>query len=272
MNFPGKKLLWHWWWILAFKYPGLRLMLSRLLIRSREIDIRLFGAPLRINTREEIGLWRAAKMAEDNVVFRDEVASLVNLALLLQPGDTFVDVGANVGLYSSVLSRFRSVFPQTAYIAIEPHPSTAQRLRSSLGAEVRVLNIGISERKTKLGFASGVTSGVFKVTSPDTAEMEIDCERLDALSLPPSDLVVKIDVEEHELAVLQGATGLFDKQRVKVIYIDGYSDDTIPEFLRAREFTLFDGRTLVPCRAEAPRHSLLGVHRTRLNWPRRSPA
>jgi FkbM family methyltransferase len=265
MNFPGKKLLRHWWWIVAFKYPRLRLVLSRVLIRSREIDIQLFGAPLRINTREEIGLWRAAKMAEDNVVIRDEVASLLNLALLLQPGDTFVDVGANVGLYSSALSRFRNIFPQMAYVAIEPHPRTAQRLRSSVGAAVTVLNIGISDHKTKLGFASGVTSGVFKVTAPDTAETEIDCERLDALPLSPTDLVVKIDVEEHESAVLRGATGLFESERVKVIYIDGYSDHAIPEFLRARDFTLFDGRTLVPCGADAPRHSLLGIHRTRLN-------
>jgi FkbM family methyltransferase len=271
MNFPGKKLLRHWWWIVAFKYPRLRLMLSRVLIRSREIDIQLFGAPLRINTREEIGLWRAAKMAEDNVVFRDEVASLFNLALLLQPGDTFVDVGANVGLYSSVLSRLRNVFPQMAYVAIEPHPHTARRLRSSVGATVTVLNIGISEHRSKLGFTSGVTSGVFSITSPGRAEMEIDCERLDALSLPPSDLIVKIDVEGHELPVLRGASGLFDNQRIKVIYIDGYSDDAIPGFLRARDFTLFDGRTLVPCGSEAPRHSLLGVHRTRLNFLRHSP-
>jgi FkbM family methyltransferase len=263
MNFPGKKLLRHWWWIVAFKYPRLRLVLSRVLIRSREIDIQLFGAPLRINTREEIGLWRAAKMAEDNVVIRDEVASLLNLALLLQPGDTFVDVGANVGLYSSVLSRLRNVFPQMAYVAIEPHPQTARRLRSSVGATVTVLNIGISERRSKLGFTSGVTSGVFSITSPGTAEMEIDCERLDALSLPPSDLVVKIDVEGHELPVLRGASGLFDEQRIKVIYIDGYSDETIPRFLRDRDFILFNGRSLAPCGTEVPRDSLLAIHRAR---------
>jgi FkbM family methyltransferase len=264
MNFPGKKVLRHWWWVLAFKYPRLRLILTRLLVRSRAMDIQLFGALLRINTRDEIGLWRAAKMAEDNVVFRDEVASLLNLALLLQPGDTFVDVGANVGLYSSILSRLRNVFQKTNYLAIEPHPDTAQRLRYSVGADVTVLNIGISERATELGFTSGVTSGVFKITTPESAETKIHCERLDALLLPQTDLVVKIDVEGHELPVLRGAAGLFEKQRIKVIYIDGYSDDAIPVLLRQCGFTLFDGRTLARCDAEAPHHSLLGVHQTRL--------
>jgi FkbM family methyltransferase len=264
MNFPGKKLLRHWWWVLAFKYPGLRRVLSRVLVPSREIDIQLFGAALRINTRDEIGLWRAAKRAEDNVVFRDEVASLLNLALLLRPSDTFVDVGANVGLYSSVLSRLRNVFSQTNYVAIEPHPDTARRLRCSVGTTVTVLNIGISDHLTELGFASGVTSGVFKITTPDSAETKIHCERLDALSLPQTDLVVKIDVEGHELPVLRGASGLFDDQRIKVIYIDGYNDDAIPVLLRQCGFALFDGRTLVRCDGEAPRHSLLGVHQTRL--------
>src|SRR5438105_8763741 len=161
MNFPGKKLFRHWFWVLAFKYPWLRRAVTRAFVPLREIDIRLFGAPLHINTREEIGLWRASQMADDNVVYRDEVASLLNLALLLQPGDTFVDVGANVGLYSSVLSRMRNAFPQTKYLAIEPNPETAARLRRSIESQgVSVFNIGLSNEPAELGFQHGVTSGV----------------------------------------------------------------------------------------------------------------
>ena len=266
MNFPGKKLFRHWFWILAFRYPRLRLALTRLLVPSREIDVQIFGSRLRINTRDEIGLWRAAKMAGDNVVFRDEAASLLNLALLLQPGDTFIDVGANVGLYSSVLSRLRNAFPQTKYFAIEPHPQTAMRLRKSVGDNVTVLNIGVSERSAELTFRAGVTSGVFKVapSQPAKDEMKIRCERLDSLPVMQSDLVVKIDVEEHELPVLRGATGLFERERIKVIYLDGYSSAEIPILLRQWGFTLFDGRTLIRSDPEAPPHSLLGIHQTRL--------
>ena len=266
MNFPGKKLLRHWFWILAFKYPRLRLLLARLLVPSRNIDIHLFGAPLHINTRDEIGLWRAAKMANENVVFRDEVASLLNLALLLQPGDTFVDVGANVGLYTSVLSRLRNVFPKTKYVAIEPHPETCKRLRKSVdNGDVTLLNIGLSDQSTERAFQPGVTSGVFKVVESDSAAngTKIRCERLDSLPQTEGDLVVKIDVEEHELPVLEGATGLFEKEQVKVIYLDGYSDAAIPALLRQWGFILFDGRTLTRCDAETPR-SLLGIHQTRL--------
>jgi FkbM family methyltransferase len=264
MNFPGKRWLRHWWWIIAFKYPRFRALLTRLLIPARKIDIQLFGAKLCIDTREEIGLWRAARMADENVVFRDEVASLLNLALLLQPGDTFVDVGANVGLYSSVLSRLRNVSPHTNYVAIEPNPGTVERLRDPVGGAVQALNIAVSDHAGELGFMPGVTSGVFRVSADSSSKMKVHCERLDALPLPQTDLVVKIDVEGHEVPVLRGATRLFDEQRIKVIYIDGYSDDAIPDFLRERGFSIYHGRTLVPCGAEAPRDSLLAIHRTRL--------
>ena len=70
-------------------------------------------------------------------------------------------------------------------------------------------------------------------------------------------------MEEHEWPVLEGAAGLFEKERVKVVYLDGYSDERIPDRLRQWGFTLFDGRTLTRCGAETPR-SLLGIHQTRL--------
>jgi FkbM family methyltransferase len=268
MNFPGKKRLRHWFWILAFKYPWLRVGLTRLIVPSRDIDVEIFGTRLRINTREEIGLWRAGKMADENVVFRDEVASLLNLALLLQPDDTFVDVGANVGLYSAVLSRFCNVFPRSACVAIEANPSTAARLQQSVAKNgVKVLNLGASDRTADLVFEPGVTSGVFRV-APDSSTVKgtrIRCQRLDALSLPGEKLVVKIDVEGHEWPVLQGASGLFASERIKVIYLDGYTGSEIPSFLREQGFTLFDGHTLARCDTGAPEYALLGIHRTRLN-------
>src|SRR5439155_23428101 len=130
---------------------------------------------------------------------------------------------------------------------------------------VSIFDIGISDRSADLPFSAGVTSGVFKVVDSAAAgnTMKIRCQRLDSLPLNEGDLVVKIDVEEHEWPVLEGAAGLFEKERVKVVYLDGYSDERIPDRLRQWGFTLFDGRTLTRCGAETPR-SLLGIHQTRL--------
>lgn len=267
MRLPGKKRLRHWFWVVMFRYPRLRVWLTRMLIAERDLDIQIFGASLHINTREEIGLWRAAKIAHHNIILRDEAASLLNLALLLRPGDVFVDIGANVGLYSAVLSRYQSLFPETKFVAIEANPATAQRLRQSVGARaVTVMNIALSDRATELGFETGVTSGVFKVAAPGRTcgVTRIACERLDSLTLPAGNLVLKIDVEEHERPVLEGASGLLERERIKVIYLDGYGSSAIPPLLQRHGFVFFDGRTLAPCAGDLPDFSLLAVHQSRL--------
>ena len=267
MSLRGGKLLRHWFWIVMFRYPRLRTRLTKLVMPEREVDVQIFGAPLHINTREEIGLWRAAQIADRNIIFRDEAASLLNLAFLLQPGDVFIDIGANVGLYSSALSRYANLFPSTKFIAIEANPATAIRLRKSLShSQVNVMNIGASDTATELAFVRGVTSGVFKVASPahEGEVTKVSCNRLDALALPAGDLVFKIDVEDHELPVLEGASRLLEENRIKVIYLDGYSSAAIPGLLRQHAFALFDGRTLAPCDRDVPDFSLLAVHRSRL--------
>jgi hypothetical protein len=94
--------------------------------------------------------------------------------------------------------------------------------------------------------------------------MKIHCERLDRLDLPAGDLVLKIDVEDHELPVLEGASGLFERGRIKVVYLDGYSGDAIPPLLRNYGFSFFDGRALERCTGDVLPQSLLAIHQTRL--------
>src|SRR3954453_3924518 len=207
MNFPGRNFARHLFWVTVGRFPAVRVWLTRLFIPSRDSDIQMFGATLRINSREEIGLVRAARQSTSNIIFRDEVATLLNLALLLQPGDVFVDIGANIGLYSSILSRFANAYPETKFVAIEPNPETVRRLRESIrNAPVTVLNVALSNQKSELAFKRGITSGVFMVAGPgDEIAMRVPCEKLDSLPIPNGDLILKIDVEEHELQVLQGA-------------------------------------------------------------------
>lgn len=267
MSFPGRNFAVHLFWVTTKRFPSLRLWLTRLFVPSRDMDLQLFGAPLRINSREEIGLARAWRQSDRNIIFRDEVATLLNLCLLLQPGDVFVDIGANVGLYSSILSRFANAFPSSKFIAIEPNPETANRLRESVrNAPVAVLNVAVSDKESELAFQRGITSGVFKVVEPGQAGATlVPCQKLDSLPIPEGNLVLKIDVEEHELQVLTGAEELLKSGRVKVVYLDGYSSALIPPLLRRHGFKFFDGRTLARCETEAPPYSLLAIHETRLS-------
>ena len=266
MSFPGRNLAVHLFWKTTARFPAVRLWLTRLFVPSRDMDLQLFGAPLRINSREEIGLARAWRQSDRNIIFRDEVATLLNLSLLLQPGDVFVDVGANVGLYSSILSRFANAFPNTKFVAIEPNPETAERLRESVrNAPVTILNVAVSDKESKLAFQRGITSGVFKVVEPgQPGATLVPCQKLDSLPIPEGDLILKIDVEEHELQVLTGAEELLKSGRVKAVYLDGYSSNLIPPLLRRHGFKFFDGRTLARSATEAPSYSLLAIHETRL--------
>ena len=266
MNFPGRNFARHLFWVMVGRFPAVRVWLTRLFVPSRDFDIQMFGATLRINSREEIGLARAARQSTDNIIFRDEVATLLNLALLLQPGDVFVDIGANVGLYSSILSRFANAYPESRFVAIEPNPETVQRLRESVrNAPVTILNVAISDNESELAFQRGITSGVFKVAEPgQPIEAVVPCQKLDSLPIPDGNLILKIDVEEHELQVLNGAEELLKSGRVKVVYLDGYSSNLIPPLLQRHGFKFFDGRTFTRSEHEVPPYSLLAIHHSRL--------
>ena len=266
MNFPGRNYAVHLFWVMVGRFPAVRVWLTRLFVPSRDVDLQLFGAPLRINSREEIGLARAGRQSNSNIIFRDEVATLLNLSLLLQPGDVFVDIGANVGLYSSILSRFANAYPESKFVAIEPNPQTVERLRESVrNAPVTVLNVAVSDKESELAFQPGITSGVFKVGDPgQPGAVMVRCQKLSSLPIPEGPLILKIDVEEHELEVLNGAEELLQSARVKVVYLDGYTSKAIPPLLQRHGFRFFNGRTLVRSEHEVPPYSLLAIHHSRL--------
>lgn len=78
------------------------------------------------------------------------------LALTLQKGGTFVDIGANVGLYTLTAQKAMTG-KKGRILAFEPNPETFERLKFNLGAniagadgqpEIIVLNIGVADRET----------------------------------------------------------------------------------------------------------------------------
>jgi FkbM family methyltransferase len=246
--------------------PWLHALLIRILLPDVDVPVELFGSRLLINKRKEAGYWRAYRAARGSPVLWNETGSLLSLALILQPGDTFVDVGANVGLFSSTLARFRQIQPTGRFYAFEANPDTAGRLRQSVPAgEVDVFDLAVSDQNGKLTFVSGSTSLTFGVAESGGAlqfsnkTVEVAARRLDEMDIEGSSLVLKIDVESHERQVLDGAAGLFAAGRVKAVYLDDFADPAVPEFLRQRGFSLFDGRSLSP----GPTSNLLAI---RSDW------
>lgn len=248
---------------LVNRHPRLRALLLSLFSRDQDIDIELCGSRLRINTRKEFGFFRAAKLAQSNWVLGHEIAVLTTLACLLEPNDTFVDVGANVGLYASVISRARNAFTKTKVYAFEPNPDTAKRLCESLaGTDVQVLGCALSDQEGDLEFCEGAGSATFGVRQEGNPlqikshTRRIKAVPLDSVRLEGDSIILKIDVENHEAEVLRGARQLLNSGRVKAVYIDSYADKNIPALLRTLGFQLFDGHTLTSSESSS---SLLAI-------------
>jgi FkbM family methyltransferase len=193
---------------------------------------------------------------------------LITLSMIVRSGDTFLDIGANVGLFSSVLSRVRNIASDVKFYAFEANPDTAERLDQTLsGTDVTIVNYAISDADGELQFCDGTTSAVFAPVQHATqfnieSGRSVTCKRLDSLDITGNSLILKIDVEGHEMEVIAGAEKFFETNRVKAVFVDGYSDPLVPLHLVERGFKLFDAHTLAIVN-ENPPHSIVALHR---NW------
>jgi FkbM family methyltransferase len=237
------------------KQPAIRRFVTRTLERDENRDITLFGTRLRINTIKEHGYLRAFRRANNHRALQDEAGTLVSLSLLICAGDTFVDIGANVGFFVCILARRRFLSKDVRFYAFEANPDTFERLsESARGLEIVLRQEAISDRPGTLEFVSGAVSHVFaRSTSRNRyhfkkqTPIKVIAQRLDDVGIEGDSIIFKIDIEGHELAVLNGATHLFSQDRVKAVYLDGYNNDpAVVRFLESRDFTFFDGRTLKP--------------------------
>lgn len=251
---------------LILKRPRIRRFITRILYGDRERDVLLLHSPVRIHTIRENGYLRAARLAETSSFYNDEAPVLLALAALLPLADAFVDVGANVGIYSKLLHRFTTLYPKLEFHAFEADPETAARLAASLaGTSAQVHVVALADAPGRLRFVRGAVSHVSTradlATRYQLAEtFEVETRRLDSVSIAGRRLLLKIDVEGQELSVLHGAEAFFAANRVLAVFLDGYGQPAeIAAFLRARGFDFYDARTLQP--ADDLPYALLAIHR-----------
>jgi FkbM family methyltransferase len=244
------------------KQPGIRRFFTKLFNGNRVQRVTLLAHDYLVHTVREHGFFRAAQLARTCSLFRDEAPVLIHLAGLLSEGDTFLDIGANVGIFAANIASFRSIYPKLKIYAFEPNPDTASRLRANAGPlGVEVFAIALSNRSGTLEFFDGAVSNVFTTVENASAysipqeRSTCKCRRLDDLSISGNSLLMKIDVEGQEWEVLEGSLSYFREERVKAVYIDNYKDSRVRAFLDRYGFRYLNGRTLAPATAET-RHLL----------------
>jgi FkbM family methyltransferase len=235
------------------KKPRVRRVVTKLLEGDRISDVELIGEKIRVHSLEEHGYLRSSRLIRSSALLRDELPVIMNLAGIICRGDTFVDVGANVGVYCLSLSRLRRVHEDLVIYAYEANPSTFERLQphaDRLG--VHCFNIALSDHEGVLKFISGAVSHVFttlensSVYSLSRCPVEVPCMRLDQAGIMGESIILKIDVEGQEKQVLEGAQSLFSSGRIKAVYVDGYSDTEVESLLLKNGFDLLDGVSLRP--------------------------
>ena len=237
-------------WKFVLRQPRFRRLVTNALIRDRNEWIRVLGVDLYINRRKEIGYWRASRQQHGNAMFRDEIPTLIRLSAFVGGSSTFVDCGANVGLFTVSMLPFRRVFPEMGFLAYEPNPDTFARLIKALdGTGVTIENVALSNENGFVEMASAATSGAFGVPGGSfqlqNELMRVPCKRLDSCAIPGAKIFLKIDVEGHELEVLEGATGLFQEDRVFAVFIDGAAKEVeCLAFLSTRGFSIFNAHDL----------------------------
>jgi len=156
------------------------------------------------------------------------------LQTLLADGDTFLDVGANIGMWT--LPAAKLVGPAGHVLAFEPAPRMAGALRKSAWAnrfrQIRVFEVALSNRAGEADFSVEMeNSGGSRLGHmPDDPRRTFSGHRVKVTTL--DDVVgaeglkavalIKIDVEGFEAEVLQGATRTLTELRPALYFEIGH--------------------------------------------------
>lgn len=151
-----------------------------------------------------------------------EYADMLFLLHALQPDETFVDVGANVGAYTILASGV----VKSASIAFEPLPETADRLMDQIqinrmNDRVCIKNKGVGAKKETLYFTNNsdtINKVSLKGEADNTTQIEVVAldEELDL----GKKYFFKIDVEGFEYNVLEGAQQILSAPDTSALIIE----------------------------------------------------
>ena len=161
---------------------------------------------------------------------------------LVKPGDSVIDIGANVGVYSKILSEL--VGPDGHVYSIEPFPPTFEILcynvRKLRLNNVEPVNVAVSDSQAVVTMALPYDSSgaethyrasivTHRAKKSKTETTNVQATTIDSRFLSASGTIsfIKCDVEGHELACIKGAAKFLARsQPVWLIEVSGEPDDT----------------------------------------------
>lgn len=208
-----------------------------------------WGARIRVCPDEHIG----ARIYHRGLF---DLTVLEAIARLAEPGETALDIGANIGQMSTLLSS--RVGRGGRVLSFEPHPEVFKLLSENVkgvmenGANGRVElhSIALSDFEghafLEAGTAWNRNQGLGRLVTANGEKSE------NQVQVPVSTLdkivgadfragFCKLDVEGHELSVLRGAVRLLEERRIRDIVFEdlGPYPGPVQQHLRHAGYTLF---------------------------------
>lgn len=168
----------------------------------------------------------------------------VALDMLLRPGMTVYDIGANVGFHA--ISAARRIGPEAKVVCFEALPANAKQIEynasSNKFANIQVIATALGSSEGEAAFwmsrqpTWGKLASVGKKPDKFAKELKVRLRRLDSvvdeLKLPPPSLI-KIDVEGSEIDVLEGARQTLEHYRPTLLIEAHGTNAAIENFLVA---------------------------------------
>ena len=169
----------------------------------------------------------------------------------LREEDCFIDVGANVGIYSLLASGIK----RSTAVAFEPIPATYDSLMRNLKLNeldelVGAYNMGIGSKKDSLKFTSNYDTVNHVVFDDREGTVEVKVDQLDNLVKleEGQHTLLKIDVEGFEMEVLKGAKSILTDDRLKAVILEmngcgeqfGISDEDLDKKITEYGFKKYD--------------------------------
>lgn len=186
-------------------------------------------------------------------LFEEQVLRAIERAL--RPGDTFIDVGANIGQHTVVAAH--CVGTGGRVIAFEPQAQVRERLLHNIALNnqqgvVQVHGCALGRERApghiyQLNNRNDGQSSLRPVTHSEPCE-PVQIESLDGMDLDVDTqrgCVLKIDVEGGEVDVLEGAAGFIRRVCPQALFVEcayrhllrfGYSGLDLQQWLRDHDY------------------------------------
>jgi FkbM family methyltransferase len=230
-----------------FRPQQLWLRCRRALVEPREYEeVELsWGGVIKVQPHEIVGraLWHAGC---------SDLAVSETLWRLLEPGETAVDVGANIGALTALMAA--RVGPKGKVLAYEPHPEIFRQLTDNIESWQREADAPIRAYRVALSnyhgagwltlppaFQANHGLATLALGKETEVSLPVQVEQLDDLV---RDRVgaLKLDIEGHELLALQGAERLLSNRQIRDIVFEEHGEYPTPvtQLLEAHGYAIFN--------------------------------